>query len=52
MSGIAYDRVGQAVLRLKAAYKELQSNEEDQVENNCQMMIVVVLFTNNHMLLH
>ena len=28
---MAYDKIGQAVLRLKAMYKELQDDEEDQV---------------------
>ena len=28
---MAYDKIGQAVLRLKAIYKELQDDEEDQV---------------------
>ena len=31
ISGVAYDKIGQAVLRLKAIYKELQDDEEDQV---------------------
>ena len=28
---MAYDKVGQAVLRLKAVYEELQDDEEDEV---------------------